>query len=212
MRKSNDNKNKSDADIRNFLSLTQADFTDAPRNPQPSYKSIADARFTKRPILDTQMENNMDGRYIKHMAFAVKDAKAALKTYQDLLGVAQDAELHDYQGSRNRVAIFNVGDVEYQLCQSLDEGGRFDTWIKEHGYEGLHHICYAVPNIDDALEEAQAKGATLKECAACKVKGSHVHPEGWVAFLDQEAGGIELELMQVYTPEELEEYKSVKGI
>ena len=61
------------------------------------------------------------------------------------------------------------------------------------------------PNIDNALEEAQAKGATLKECAACKVKGSHVHPEGWVAFLEQEAGGVELELMQVYTAEELEQ-------
>ena len=91
-------------------------------------------------------------------------------------------------------------------------GGRYDAWIKERGYEGLHHICYAVPNIDEALEEAQAKGARLKECAACKVTGSHVHPEGWVAFLEQEAGGVELELMQVYTPEELEEYKNVKGI
>ena len=154
----------------------------------------------------------MDGRYIKHMAFAVTDAKSALKHYQDFIGVGLDVVLHDYAKSRNRVAIFNVGDVEYQLCQSLDQGGRFDAWIKERGYEGLHHICYAVPNIDEALAEAQAKGATLKECAACKVKGSPVHPEGWVAFLEQEAGGVELELMQVYTAEELEEYKSVKGI
>jgi methylmalonyl-CoA/ethylmalonyl-CoA epimerase len=158
------------------------------------------------------MEQDMNSRYIKHMAFAVNNANAALKTYQDLIGVGFDAELHDYEKSRNRVAIFNVGNVEYQLCQSLDEDGRYDKWIKGRGYEGLHHICYAVPDIDKALEEALAKGATLKECAACKIKGSHVHPEGWVAFLEQEAGGVELELMQVYTPGELEEYKSVKGI
>ncbi len=148
---------------------------------------------------------------IKHMAFAVKDAYAALKTYQDLLGVGLDAKVEDYPKSRNRVALFNVGGVEYQLCQSLDAGGRFDTWIKQRGYEGLHHICYAVPDIDAALADAQANGATLKECAACKVKGSHVHPEGWVAFLDQQAGGIELELMQVYTPEQLAKYR-VGGI
>lgn len=153
----------------------------------------------------------MEGSYIKHMAFAVRDARATLKTYQDLLGIGQDAKVEDYAKSRNRVAIFNVGDVEYQLCQSLDEGGRFDAWIKERGYEGLHHICYAVPDIDKTLEEAQANGATLKECAACKVKGSHPHPEGWVAFLDQEAGGVELELMQVYTPEQLEKY-AVGGV
>ncbi len=154
----------------------------------------------------------MHERYIKHMAFAVNDAKGALQNYQEFIGVAYDGVIHDYAKSRNRVAIFNVGDVEYQLCQSMDAGGRYDAWIKERGYEGLHHICYAVPNIDDALAEAQTKGATLKECAACKVKGSHVHPEGWVAFLQQEAGGVELELMQVYTPEQLEQYKSVKGI
>ena len=153
----------------------------------------------------------MQGTYIKHMAFAVRDAHAALKTYQDLLGVGLDARVEDYPKSRNRVAIFNVGDVEYQLCQSLDEGGRYDAWIKARGYEGLHHICYAVPDIDKALAEAQAHGATLKECSACKVKGSHAHPEGWVAFLDQDAGGIELELMQVYTPEQLAQYQ-VKGI
>ncbi len=149
---------------------------------------------------------------IKHMAFAVKDAYAALKTYQDLLGLGLNAEVQDYPKSRNRVALFKVGDVEYQLCQSLDEGGRYDAWIKARGYEGLHHICYAVPDIDQALRDALARGATLKECSACKVKGSHPHPEGWVAFLEQEAGGVEIELMQVYTPEELEEYKAVKGI
>ncbi|MCY4465490.1 MAG: VOC family protein [Chloroflexi bacterium] len=154
----------------------------------------------------------MHERYIKHMAFAVKDARTALRNYQEFLGLALDAEVHEYGKSRNVVVIFNVGDVEYQLCQSMDSGGRYDAWIKDRGYEGLHHICYAVPNIDEALAAAQAKGATLKECAACKVKGSHVHPEGWVAFLEQEAGGVELELMQVYSPEELEEYKSVQGI
>jgi methylmalonyl-CoA/ethylmalonyl-CoA epimerase len=153
----------------------------------------------------------MGAKYIKHMAFAVKDAKGALAQYQQFLGAGNEGEVKDFEKSRNRVAIFNVGEVEYQLCQSLDEGGRFDAWIKERGYEGLHHICYAVDDIDAALEEAQANGATLKECSACKVKGSHAHPEGWVAFLDQEAGGIELELMQVYTPEQLEKYK-VEGI
>lgn len=153
----------------------------------------------------------MTGRYIKHMAFAVRDAKAALDTYRKYVGVGHDAKVEDYPKSRNRVAIFNIGDVEYQLCQSLDEGGRFDRWIKERGYEGLHHICYAVPDIDAALEEALASGATLKECSACKVEGSHPHPEGWVAFLDQEAGGIEIELMQVYTPEQEEKYR-VGGI
>lgn len=150
--------------------------------------------------------------YIKHMAFAVRNVDVTLKQYQDLIGVGLEARIIDAPKARIRVAIFNVGDVEYQLNQSLDDDGRFSAWITARGYEGLHHICYAVDDIDKALSDAQAKGATLKECSSCKVKGSHPHPEGFVAFLDQDAGGIEIEMMQVYTPAQLEEYKAIKGI
>ena len=52
----------------------------------------------------------------------------------------------------------------------------------------------------------------MRMCKACQVEGSHPHPEGFVAFLDNDAGGIEIELMQVYTPAELREYEEVKGI
>jgi methylmalonyl-CoA/ethylmalonyl-CoA epimerase len=149
---------------------------------------------------------------LKHMAFAVKDAKKALETYAKFLCVPVDAPVIDYPKSRNRVALFNLGGVEYQLCQSMDEDGRFASWIKERGGEGLHHICYEVDDIEKALTHAQKNGASLRECKACKVFGSHPHPEGYVAFLDNDAGGIEIEFMQVYTPEELAKYNAVKGI
>jgi methylmalonyl-CoA/ethylmalonyl-CoA epimerase len=151
-------------------------------------------------------------RKVQHMSFAVRDAAATLETYQKLLGVDPSVQLIRYEKSRNIVAQFWLGGIEYQVSQSMDPDGRFASWIERRGGEGLHHICYAVDDIDAALAEAQANGATLKECAACKVKGSHVHPEGWVAFLEQDAGGIEIEFMQLYTPEQLKEYESVKGI
>ena len=149
---------------------------------------------------------------IKHMAFAVKSVDETLGRYQNLLGVGLDAKVVVAEKARIKVALFNVGDIEYQLNESLDAAGRFSKWIAERGTEGLHHICYAVDNIDTALDTAQQEGAALKECSSCKVSGSHPHPEGYVAFLEQETGGIELELMQVYTPEELEQYKSIRGI
>jgi methylmalonyl-CoA/ethylmalonyl-CoA epimerase len=149
---------------------------------------------------------------VQHMSFAVRDAAATLATYQKLLGVDGSVQLTRYEKSRNIVAQFWLGGIEYQISQSMDPDGRFASWIDRRGGEGLHHICYAVDDIDAALAEAQANGATLKECAACKVKGSHVHPEGWVAFLEDDAGGIEIEFMQLYTPEQLKEYESVQGI
>jgi methylmalonyl-CoA/ethylmalonyl-CoA epimerase len=149
---------------------------------------------------------------LKHMAFAVKDAKAALATYARFLCVPADSTVHEYAKSRNRVAIFDLGGIEYQLCESMDSDGRFASWIRERGGEGLHHICYAVDSIDNALAHAQEHGARLRMCKSCGVAGSHPHPEGYVAFLDNDAGGIEIEFMQVYTPAELEKYNAVKGI
>ena len=149
---------------------------------------------------------------IKHMAFAVRDASRALKTYAQLLAVPPDTPVVDFPKSRNRVAVFVLGGVEYQLCESMDPDGRFAAWIAERGAEGLHHICYEVLDIDQALESAQQSGASLRECKACKVMGSHPHPEGYVAFLDHDAGGIEIEFMQVYTPAELADYTALRGI
>lgn len=135
---------------------------------------------------------------IKHMTFAVREVDATLAAYKRLLDVSDDVQVKDFSKSRNRAAVFDLGGIEFQLTQSMDTNGRFASWIAQRGHEGLHHICFAVENIDSALVEAQANGATLKECSACKVTGSHIHPEGWVAFLQDEVSGLEIEFMQVY--------------
>ncbi len=135
---------------------------------------------------------------IKHMTFAVRDVDKSLDAYKRLLGVPAGTEVKTFARSRNKAAIFDLGGIEFQVTESMDPDGRFASWIDQRGHEGLHHICFAVDDIDAALAEAQANGATLKECSACKVTGSHPHPEGWVAFLQDEVSGIEIEFMQVY--------------
>lgn len=135
---------------------------------------------------------------IKHLAFGVRNAQASLELFQRFLG-APDVALKDLAKAQTLEAHFNLGGIEFQLCQSIPADGRFNEFIdSRNGHEGLHHICFAVDNIDEALAEAQAKGATLKPCRACKVTGSHKHSEGWVAFLQDTVSGIEIEYMQVY--------------
>lgn len=155
----------------------------------------------------TVKSDNPNVKGIKHMAFAVKDAQAALDAYAKFLHVPAETEITHFKKSGNKVALFYLGGIEYQLCESTDPNGRFAAWIKERGAEGLHHICYEVNDIDAALAHAKSQGAELRLCKACGVYGSHAHPEGWVAFLDNDAGGIEIEFMQVYTPEQLAEYE-----
>lgn len=135
---------------------------------------------------------------IKHLTFAVKNADKSLELYQRLLGV-KDAKALDLPKAQTREMHFVLGGIEFQLCQSLPADGRFNEFIDSRGdNEGLHHICFTVDDIDAALEDAQKAGATLKMCRSCQVVGSHKHSEGWVAFLQDEVSGIEIEFMQVY--------------
>lgn len=159
----------------------------------------------------TVKSDNPNVKSIKHMAFAVSDAEAALAAYAKFLHVPADTQITHFAKSGNKVALFYLGGIEYQLCQSTDPEGRFAKWIKQRGAEGLHHICYEVDDIDAALEHAKSQGADLRICQACGVYGSHAHPEGYVAFLDNDAGGIEIEFMQVYTPAELEAWNNSKA-
>jgi methylmalonyl-CoA/ethylmalonyl-CoA epimerase len=131
------------------------------------------------------------------MAVAVNDVDAAVETYNRRLGITNPRRV-EWEKGRSREAHFQLGDVEIQLCQSLDPDGRFAQHIAQHG-EGVQHICLAVDDIDQALEEALQDGATLKACKACNTVGPHPHSEGYVAFLEGQAvPGFEIEFMQVY--------------
>ncbi len=134
---------------------------------------------------------------IKHMAVAVRDVDAAVDAYRRRLGVT-DPRRVEWEKGRSREAHFPIGEVEIQLCQSLDQDGRFAQHIERYG-EGVQHICLEVANIDEAIAEAVNDRARVKPCKACGVTGPHPHSEGYVAFLDGQAvPGFEIEFMQVY--------------
>jgi methylmalonyl-CoA/ethylmalonyl-CoA epimerase len=134
---------------------------------------------------------------IKHVAIAVKDLDASLDLYRRFLGVGE-VPIRQHAKSKTREAWVVVGGVEFQLIQPLDGEGRYTEFMEAHNGEGVHHVCYIVPDIDAALGEATANGATLKPCRSCQIVGSHKHSEGWTSFLGDEAAGLEIELMQVY--------------
>ena len=96
--------------------------------------------------------DNPNVKGIKHMAFGVKDAAKALEAYARFLHVPAETKIEFFPKSKNKVALFYLGGIEYQLCESTDPEGRFAKWIEERGSEGLHHIYYEVDNIDEALE------------------------------------------------------------
>jgi methylmalonyl-CoA/ethylmalonyl-CoA epimerase len=142
---------------------------------------------------------------VKHLAIAVADIDAALAQYQRFLGIDPSITPRDLTKGGSREAHFMFGDVQIQLCQSFEPDHRFAQHIARHG-EGLHHTCLSVDNIHEAVDQALAAGAILKECTSCQITGIHEHPEGWIAFLEGDSvPGMEIEFMQVYQEGEMPE-------
>jgi methylmalonyl-CoA/ethylmalonyl-CoA epimerase len=170
---------------------------------------------------------------IKHIAIAVKDAEAALTRYQQTLGAGHGAAIKVSDVTKQKTAVFMVGDVQYQLVQSLELDGRYAQHIAQFG-EGIHHICYTVDNLKQTMQDALNQGATMSAqscrisndaediaawqaavtddtiCPNCGIQGRYEHPEGWVAFLENDdVPGAGVELMQVYKPDEIpEDYRT----
>lgn len=96
---------------------------------------------------------------LDHVAIAVHDLDAALAEYQRLYGVAPlHREVVADQGVEE--AMLPVGGSFVQLLQPLSPDTPVGKFLEARG-EGLHHIAYAVADIDLALEHLRREGARL---------------------------------------------------
>ena len=128
---------------------------------------------------------------IKHMAFAVKSVDNSLLSFQSLLSVSEKTEKVIWEKAETKVAIFYINDIEFQLCESLNKDGRFTNWIEKYG-EGLHHICYEVPNIKEASTKLKLQGATILGSGKPSI-GAHGKPVIFIHPKDFNGTLIELE-------------------
>ena len=145
-------------------------------------------------------------RGVKHMAFASPDAARAMTLLQEIFGEAEDGEVTDVPKARYRVAKFTLGGIEMQFCEPMEGDERFSAHIDDYG-PGLHHVCFTVDDIDTVVADATAKDITLQACPSCGDIGSHVHPEGWIAFFAADTlPGLQIEVMQVYKAGEQEKF------
>ena len=96
---------------------------------------------------------------LDHVGIAVEDLDAALDGYRSRYGVeALYRERVEAQGVEE--AMIPVGGSFVQLLQPLGPDTPVGRFLERHG-EGLHHVAYAVANIDTALEHLANEGARL---------------------------------------------------
>jgi methylmalonyl-CoA/ethylmalonyl-CoA epimerase len=124
---------------------------------------------------------------IDHVGVAVSDLDSATALYVGTLGMPMaHRERVDSQGVE--AALLDVGDGHVELLQPLGADTAVGKFIERRG-EGLHHVAYAVEDIEATLERLRGAGLELiDEQPRVGIRGSRVafvHPKATGSVLTE---------------------------
>ncbi|MEO5902608.1 MAG: methylmalonyl-CoA epimerase [Gemmatimonadaceae bacterium] len=97
------------------------------------------------------------GTRIAHIGIAVKSISASLPFLTEILALER-AEISDSDGAS--IAAVMAGDSLVELLEPDGEDTPSGKFIARRG-PGIHHICFAVDDIDATLEKCRARGIKL---------------------------------------------------
>jgi methylmalonyl-CoA/ethylmalonyl-CoA epimerase len=98
----------------------------------------------------------MKASEIDHLCFAVKNLDAAMKVYEDTLGLECDG-VYTAESEKIRVARYYLGTVALELMEPTEADSEVGRFLEKKG-EGLFLISYRVADTVKGLEELRAKG------------------------------------------------------
>ncbi len=129
------------------------------------------------------------GAVLDHIGVAVRSLDERIDLYRDLLGLDL-AGIETVQGEGVRIALLPAGRSRIELLEPTGPGTPVGRFLAARG-EGIHHICFEVPDLEAAL--ARFRGAGLQPIGAGKpgAEGSRIvfiHPRG--------TGGVLIELRE----------------
>jgi methylmalonyl-CoA/ethylmalonyl-CoA epimerase len=128
---------------------------------------------------------------IHHVAIAVENLDDAIAGYEALYNVTPTSrEVVEDQGVQE--AMIAIGGSYIQLLEPLTPESPVGRFLSRNG-EGLHHIAFAVNDIEDALAHLKETGATLIDEHPRVGGGGHM-----IAFVHpKELAGTLVELVEV---------------
>ena len=134
----------------------------------------------------------MIGR-LNHVAIAVPNLEAGIKTYRDTLGAkvsaAQKEPAHGVT-----VVFVELPNTKIELLEPLGASSPIAKFLEKNPSGGIHHVCYEVADIIAARDKLKAQGAKVLGDGTPRI-GAHGKP---VLFLSpKDFCGTLVELEQV---------------
>jgi methylmalonyl-CoA/ethylmalonyl-CoA epimerase len=128
------------------------------------------------------------GTRIAHIGIAVRALDEILPFYRDVLGMPE-VPVDDADGAR--IAGLTAGDALVELLEAHAPDSPITKFVDKRG-PGIHHVCFAVDDLDASLARCREAGIRLID------ETPRVGAEGKrIAFLHPSAtGGVLVELTE----------------
>ncbi len=108
----------------------------------------------------------MKPTHIEHIGIAVMNLEKAISFYESTFGL-ECYKIEEVPDQKVRTAFFMVGQTKIELLETTDPEGPVGRFIQKKG-EGIHHIAFAVKNIEEKLSEASKSGISLIDSTSRK--------------------------------------------
>jgi methylmalonyl-CoA/ethylmalonyl-CoA epimerase len=123
------------------------------------------------------------GTRLAHIGIAVRSLDEILPFYRDILDLPEEP-LDDADGAS--IVGLSAGEPLIELLEAESPGSPIGRFVAKRG-PGIHHICFAVDDLDAALERCRAAGIRLIDEAprigAEKKRIAFLHPSSTAGVL-----------------------------
>ncbi len=129
---------------------------------------------------------------INQIALVVENLELVAENYWQIFGIGPWAIFQweapavynrTYRGetawAREKIALAQVGNVQFELVQPVEGPSIYRDWLDEHG-EGLHHLNFLVDDVDQACKTLEGQGFLSIQSGCfgpCEQKGAYNYIE-----------------------------------
>jgi len=111
----------------------------------------------EKPPLSPARPDGNAGAGIAHVGIAVRGLAEGVSFYRDILGMPE-VPLSDSDGAR--IVGLSAGESLVELLEAESPDSPIGKFVAKRG-PGIHHICFAVDDLDAALERCRAAGLRI---------------------------------------------------
>ncbi|UZH53948.1 methylmalonyl-CoA epimerase [Salinimicrobium tongyeongense] len=101
----------------------------------------------------------MKPTHIEHIGIAVESLEEAIPFYEKTFGL-KCYSVEEVKDQKVKTAFFKVGQTKIELLESTAPQGPIGKFIEKKG-QGVHHIAFAVNDLQQQLDELETKEVKL---------------------------------------------------